>query len=162
MKTKLSFALLAVSMVGGCSSIVSKSDYPVTINSVPANARFSIVDKAGQNIDAGTTPATVTLKASSGYFSGQAYTITLDKEGYGKQRYELVSTVDGWYFGNILIGGLLGMLIVDPITGAMYQLPERLDIELQAPTAASSDTTLELGTIDALSKDQVAMLQRLN
>ncbi|MBK9107742.1 MAG: hypothetical protein IPM92_05015 [Saprospiraceae bacterium] len=28
----------------------------------------------------------------------------------------------GWYWGNILFGGLLGILIIDPITGAMYKL----------------------------------------
>jgi hypothetical protein len=30
--------------------------------------------------------------------------------------------INGWYFGNILFGGLIGMLAVDPSTGAMYTL----------------------------------------
>ena len=30
--------------------------------------------------------------------------------------------VNGWYVGNIVFGGLLGLLIIDPATGAMYSL----------------------------------------
>jgi hypothetical protein len=32
--------------------------------------------------------------------------------------------LDGWYIGNILLGGLIGMLIVDPISGAMFKIAE--------------------------------------
>lgn len=32
--------------------------------------------------------------------------------------------MDGWYIGNLLFGGLIGMLIVDPATGAMYKLDD--------------------------------------
>ena len=162
MKKILCVTALALSMLSACSSIVSKSDYPVTISSSPANASFVIVDKKGQSIDSGNTPATVVLKSSSGYFSGQSYTIAVGKAGYEKQQYVLKSTVDGWYFGNILIGGLLGMLIVDPITGAMYNLPERVDIDLQQSVSASIDDKLEFTTIDSLSREQIAKLEKLN
>jgi hypothetical protein len=33
--------------------------------------------------------------------------------------------VNGWYFGNIIFGGLIGLLAVDPATGAMYTLQPR-------------------------------------
>lgn len=32
--------------------------------------------------------------------------------------------MDGWYVGNIIFGGLIGLLLVDPITGAMWKLPD--------------------------------------
>ena len=35
---------------------------------------------------------------------------------------QIQGKLDGWYFGNLLFGGLIGMVIVDPITGAMYRL----------------------------------------
>jgi hypothetical protein len=39
--------------------------------------------------------------------------------------------MSGWYIGNILFGGLIGMLVVDPQTGAMYRLePKSLDATL--------------------------------
>ena len=41
------------------------------------------------------------------------------------------SKVEGWYWGNILFGGLIGMIIVDPATGAMYKLDtEAVDVSL--------------------------------
>jgi len=40
--------------------------------------------------------------------------------------------VGGWYIaGNILVGGLIGWFIVDPITGAMWNLePENVEMAL--------------------------------
>ena len=35
---------------------------------------------------------------------------------------QVSSSLNGWYWGNILVGGLIGMLIVDPISGAMYEI----------------------------------------
>jgi len=123
-------AALSFSMLGGCSSIVSQSDYPVTISSTPENASYVIVDK---------------------------------KEGYEKQQFVLKSTLDGWYFGNIMIGGLIGMLIVDPLTGAMYNLPDRVDVNLEQTVAASiGGETLDFATIDSLSPEQIAKLEKLN
>jgi hypothetical protein len=44
--------------------------------------------------------------------------------------------VSGWYFGNLLFGGVIGMLIVDPLTGAMYNLtPEKIEQSMSASQA---------------------------
>ena len=43
-------------------------------------------------------------------------------KGTEKRTINLECSVNGWYFGNLLIGGLIGMLIIDPATGAMYKL----------------------------------------
>ena len=50
------------------------------------------------------------------------YTVTAAKDGYASNTHPIQSSLDGWYWGNILVGGLIGMLIVDPITGAMYEI----------------------------------------
>lgn len=146
----------------GCSSIISKSSYPVVINSNPDSAIFEITNKAGQKIQNGKTPATVTLKSSSGYFKGESYTINLKKEGYKDQTYTITSTVDGWYFGNILFGGLIGMLIVDPATGAMYNLPERADISLEENGEAQQGASFKIDTIDSLTGEQISQLEKIN
>ena len=66
---------------------------------------------------------TVTLNRGAGYFKPEIYTIKFDKEGYESKEVVVTGQVNGWYFGNIIFGGLiLGMLIVDPNTGAMYSL----------------------------------------
>ena len=70
----------------------------------------------------GTTPMTVTLKKGRGYFKPEVYTVRFTKDG-SKPREILVSgAVNGWYFGNIIFGGLIGLLAVDPATGTRYTL----------------------------------------
>jgi len=57
---------LLISALSGSSSIVSKSEYAVAFASVPEAATFTITDAEGQQVHAGVTPATVTLKSSAG------------------------------------------------------------------------------------------------
>ncbi len=154
MKKKILALTLSMTIMSGCSSIVSKSDYAVAISSNPGGSSFVITNRAGQKVESGVTPSTVTLRSSSGYFKGEAYTIVLNKEGFTEKTYTITSSVDGWYFGNILLGGLIGMLIVDPATGAMYNLPDRVDISLDQDIALKPSDTLNIATIDSLTQEQ--------
>ena len=76
---------LIASFTSSCSSIVSKSNYPVSINSTPDGAKYVITNRAGHKVDSGVTPATVTMKSSSGYFKGETYTILLEKDGLDRK-----------------------------------------------------------------------------
>jgi len=42
------------------------------------------------------------------------------------------------------------MLIVDPATGAMYNLPNRVDISLNPETASATERSLTIATIGSL------------
>jgi len=44
-----------------CASIVSKSKYPITINSRPSDAKITITDKKGVTVFSGLTPAMLKL-----------------------------------------------------------------------------------------------------
>jgi hypothetical protein len=161
MKLKYLAIPLVLSTLAGCSSIVSKSDYAVSINSTPDDAKFVITNKAGQSVHSGVTPAVINLKSSAGYFKGETYTIALEKEGYSPKLFTLASTVDGWYFGNILFGGLLGMLVIDPATGAMYNLPDRVDISLDANVSTRDPQEVHITTIDTLTLEELERLERV-
>jgi hypothetical protein len=115
----LAFCLFFTS---GCASIVSKSNYPVSIDSEPNGASVSILDKKDVEIFKGRTPAALKLKAGDGYFSKSAYRIKISKEGYEEQIIPVQFKLNAWYFGNILLGGVIGLLIVDPLTGAMWKI----------------------------------------
>ncbi len=55
---------------------------------------------------------------------------------YSTAEVKLASSVSGWYFGNIAFGGFIGMLIVDPMTGAMFNLaPDKIEQPLTASQA---------------------------
>jgi hypothetical protein len=82
------------------------------------------------------TPCTVSLDPKKSYFQGQAYTLRLEMPGYRATEVELTPKLSGWYFGNILIGGLIGMLAVDPATGSMWNItPDKIEQSLTAGQA---------------------------
>lgn len=118
--------ILAGSLLcSGCASIVSKSIYEVQVNSNPSGANYSIMDHEGQVIKIGTTPDVVPLKAGRGWFQAGDYAIVLSKPGCNSHSMQIKQNLDPWYlFGNILIGGLVGWVIVDPITGAMWTIED--------------------------------------
>lgn len=152
-------ALLAVSMLSGCASMFSDEAYPVQVTSAPSGANFEVKDQDGVVVHNGMTPATLKLSAGEGYFDGASYLFTFRKAGYADSQFLLNSGVDGWYWGNILFGGVLGMLIIDPATGAMFDLPKTASASLSplpaepsaatvsaastAPTGASGDQQLQ-------------------
>ncbi len=154
--------VLSIVMLSACSSIVSKSEYAVAINSDPAGAEFTVSNRLGQNVYSGVTPSSVTLKSSAGYFKGETYTIVLNKEGFSTKTYTLKTSIDGWYWGNLLLGGFIGMLVVDPATGAMYSLPDRVDISIDPRTASvNPQMDLTVASIDSLTDEQISRLQKI-
>lgn len=165
MKTMKQTLILALTcgILSGCASILSTSDYAVSISSSPDGAKYAIADKSGRTVDSGTTPAIVNLSASSGFFSGQQYVITFNKEGYAERNFTLTSELDGWYIGNILFGGIIGLLIVDPATGAMFKLPETVNVSLNSSVSQKSieDNTLIIATVDSLTEEQKGQLIRI-
>ncbi|WLQ16223.1 hypothetical protein O5O45_09880 [Hahella aquimaris] len=152
MKTALSLMLCAASiiLVSGCASIVSDNSYPLAIESHPSQAQFVITNKNGDAIHSGTTPETVTLQSGSGYFSSEKYKIRFSKAGFHEKEVEVNTTLDGWYFGNILLGGLIGLLVVDPITGAMWKLPEKSEVTLDELIANREQRRLKIVSINDL------------
>lgn len=111
--------------MSACCSIVSKSSYPVTISSNPSGACFTLKKASGLPMATGTTPATITLSSSDGYFKPAKYVVEFTRKGV-TQTVPIHANLNGWYFGNILFGGLIGLLIVDPATGAMWRLDDNV------------------------------------
>jgi hypothetical protein len=129
--------LLAGLAGGGCASIVHGGDRTVTVRSAPPGARVSVRTLEGSVVATATTPCTVRLDPKRGYFKGQNYLVRLELAGYTPFELPLQPQVSGWYFGNILLGGVIGMVAVDPVTGSMWNLqPDKLDIRLVAAEPA--------------------------
>jgi hypothetical protein len=107
------------------------------IRSTPDQADITITDvKESKDVFKGKTPATVTLSSKGGYFKGKTYMVEVSKEGFEKQSIQINSVMNGWYIGNLIFGGLIGFLIVDPLTGAMWTLdPKEVNLPLKGKTA---------------------------
>lgn len=128
-------AAIAVVSLSGCASMFNGTTQPVEFSSVPDGAMMTITNRAGEPVHSGTTPSTVTLKRGAGYFKSEAYTVNMKKDGFADVSQRIDSQVSGWYIANLMLGGLLGMLIIDPATGGMYNFPETVKGTL-APSIA--------------------------
>lgn len=100
----------------------------------------------------------VKLKSAAGFFSKQSYTIKLSLEGYNEKIIPVQCDLNGWYFGNIIFGGFIGLLIVDPATGAMYRLDREYINETLTKSTTNNQVTLEIKNINDISKEDKAHL----
>jgi hypothetical protein len=133
-------AFLAALALSGCASIVGDSENTIPISSNPVGAEVTIANQDGVEVYRGTTPATVTLDTGGGYFDDQAYLITIAMDGYAPQTVSVGTELNAWYVGNVVIGGPIGLLIVDPLTGAMWKL-DRRHVNLELPPSVAAGTS---------------------
>ncbi len=118
---KSAFTLMTVGfLLSGCASIVGSTSETVSFNSNVVDSEAVIKNKDNITVYSGTLPMTLSLRKKAGFFSGETYQILAQKKGYISQSQTLDTTLSGWYWGNLLFGGIIGMLIVDPATGAMW------------------------------------------
>ncbi|KAA6300088.1 MAG: hypothetical protein EZS26_003770 [Candidatus Ordinivivax streblomastigis] len=122
MKKVFSF-LLGIIMLTSCATIICGTRQSVDFTSNPSNA--IIYDNGFQ---LGKTPLSAKLERK------ENHAISIKLEGY--QPYEVIikKQFNEWYIGNIILGGLVG-LIIDPLTGALYRLsPDKINTELNLTT----------------------------
>ena len=164
MKFKGLIAIIVLISFTGCASIVGQSSFPVTINSNPSGASVTVRDESGADVFSGATPATVSLTAGESYFHAKIYDLIFSRPGYAEQHAQLRAEIDGWYFANfILPGGLLGLLVIDPITGKMWKLPLHKVVTLYDKTALNNKhKVLRIATLDQVPQDMRKDLVSLN
>ena len=123
----------ACTAVAGCATIVHGGPRSISVASTPPGAKVSIYDRHDTLVQANTTPFVAMLSPKGDYFKPQTYRLMFEMPAYATAQVNLESSLSGWYFGNVVFGGLIGMLIVDPLTGAMYNLkPEKIEQPLTA------------------------------
>lgn len=171
MKINIRLILCCLIVVGAslslasCASMFGKSSYPLYISAQPTGADINITDQKGQTVYDGQSPATVMLKSSSDYLKSATYNVAISYPGYKAQNITVTSKINGWYWANIAFGGLIGMLIVDPLTGAMYKLDNtRINVVLQEETQNRnlSENELNIIHINDLPENMKEYLVKIN
>lgn len=167
MKTNLTFFLLTLTLLfnSSCATIIGKSKYPFTVATKPESATVTIKNRKGEIIAKDKTPFTVKLKSGSGYFKRAKYEAIITLDGYKQQTVSLnfESKLDGWYFGNLIFGAAVGMLIVDPLTGAMYKPTNQyINIELVPLNTSIENPTLQIYNLTDIPEDMREHLVRVN
>lgn len=114
--------LIGALMTTGCATIMHGDRQSVSIVSGKENTNIKVVDEAGNVVSEGTNSLTVALKRGKEMFKGNNYKIVAES-GSEKQEIQLNSGVNGAYVvGNFFFGGLIGWVIIDPVTGAMWTI----------------------------------------
>jgi hypothetical protein len=112
--------LATCSLLSGCASIISGRNADVAIDSYPSNAHVVIHDNEGRQVASLNTPGVVSLKRNRRYFLPAQYSATIEAPGFAPAEVPIRSTVNPWIVGNIVVGGIPG-LIVDNATGAAWK-----------------------------------------
>ena len=155
--------LLFLSILTSCATIVSKSRYPLSLSSKPSGAEVTVVNMRNDvTIFSGETPTYVSLKSGHKYFKRARYMAKFEKEGYKPINFLIEFRVDGWYAGNALFGGLIGLLIVDPATCAMYKPSKEFVVaQMEQLSASIHKPELKIFSIDEIPEQWKGSLEMI-
>ncbi|MDR6194278.1 PEGA domain-containing protein [Siphonobacter sp. SORGH_AS_0500] len=134
--------VLSISLTN-CTTIINGSKQSVSVLSRPTGADVYVDGQL-----AGKTPMYANVKRKNGH----AIRVVMD--GYEPYEVGLTRKLDGWVFGNIIFGGIIG-LIIDASTGSMYKLTPN---EIKARLAGGDTQTTSVEH----QKDGVYILVTMN
>lgn len=125
----LGLGVLALVSSTGCATIMQGSKQQVSVTSTPSGASVTV-----DGVENGTTPVVLSLKRKDNHV------VRIAAPGYQPYEVALSRSVSGWVAGNIVFGGIIG-LVVDASTGGMYKLsPEQIEANLGGGASASAET----------------------
>lgn len=154
-KSIISCSLALTLLLSSCATIISGSKQNVKFSSNPSSASIFI-----DEVEVGKTPFEMKLARKS------EHVVMIKLEGYQTYQTTLTKKFNAWYVGNILIGGWIG-LIVDPITGAIYNLsPNEISAQMNVATAFKNSSKSDVNIAIALNIDpnwkKVGQLEKVN
>lgn len=124
MKLRTIVVATSVLFTAACATLIHGPEQDLAINSTPAGASITI---DGQQL--GETPAVVRLARNREHY------LQLDLPGYLPYQMRLSRTTSGWVWGNIVFGGVIGV-VIDASSGAMYRLkPGMVDASMETRVA---------------------------
>ena len=120
-------------LLTGCATIMHGTQQDVGFGSVPTSARITV-----DNQRSATTPTVMKMSRKDNHI------VRIELDGYLPYEATLTRGVSGWVWGNLVIGGLVG-LAVDAISGGLYKLsPEQMTATLSKETGATDGGVLQV------------------
>lgn len=117
---------------GGCASLVSGTTQQMSFQTTPDEVTVTV---SGRII--GKTPVTVQLDKKSDQ------TLVFTKDGYKPVTMQLTTSLDSWFWGNIVLGGFIGST-VDGLSGAVHEYsPSQYFVTLQPEGVRTESPTLK-------------------
>ena len=103
----------------------------------PSGATVRIFDHNGTEIHHGVSPFRVPLRRGRGYFTLASYTLTAEAPSLPPRNREISANLNPWYIGNIVFGGLIGFLVVDPEIRLAHGDDVVLGVDVAMPVTVS-------------------------
>ena len=154
--------LVVLALLSGCASVVKGGNQKIAVTSDPSGARVVVTDlRQNLEVQSGTTPFEATLARGAGWFKSARYKVTFERPGYQNEEVLLEGRPSGWYLaGNLFFTDLLGWLVVDPLTGAMWVLePQDLNVVMKKTAAGIREHDLRVVLLDDVPMDVKANLK---
>ena len=153
-KIIFSLGVLSTLILSSCATIVCGSKQNISFNSTPANASIYI-----NEVEVGKTPFQTKLERK------KEHSVVIKLDGYKPYETKLTKKFNAWYLGNLIFGGIIG-LVVDPITGAIYELsPDQVNAQLQQGTITNKSNKKDIFIAVSLEKDpnwkKIGQLEKL-
>jgi len=115
---------VAVFLTSGCATIVKGGSQNVTVKTDPPGANCEL-SKQGKSVGVvNPTPGTVGLGKGAASLD-----VICKKSGYLDASAKLSSSVQGWTWGNLLLGGPIG-IVWDAASGAMHEYQSEISMKL--------------------------------
>lgn len=115
--------MISLAALSGCASIASDNDTTTYIQTVPELARCDLKGDDFERVV--VTPGAISLPSKAAPVS-----VTCTADSYKPGVATLDTSVDGWIFGNIILGGVIGA-VIDAGRGAGMRYPEEIEIILE-------------------------------
>lgn len=113
---KFAVVTCAMAPLAGCATILGGgSSQSVSLASEPAGARFIVKSSSGLQAAAGNAPQGIRLARKN------EYQVEFTAPGFQPQTVALAKGINGWIWGNLIVGWILGFGI-DFILGSAYKL----------------------------------------
>lgn len=133
-------AVIASALIAeyGCATIMHGTCQEVSISSTPTAAQVSVDGESK-----GKTPLALDLKRK------ERHLVRVEMDGYLAFEGYLTKELSGWVVGNLVFGGLPG-LIIDALTGGLHNLkPREVNAQLSPALGEPSPAAGAAGRFDA-------------
>lgn len=131
---KLVPALAAsVLLASGCATVTKGTNQVITLHTDPEGATCDVTRELKIVASLNATPGQVHVDKAFG-----AIDVACRKAGHQPTDVRVDSEVQGWTFGNILIGGVIGFA-VDAASGAMREYPQFITLTLVPEEFANAE-----------------------
>jgi hypothetical protein len=138
----------------GCATLVGGgSAQPVAIRSTPTSATFTVSSSSGLQMAQGQTPQTIRLPRKN------EYQIEFTAPGFQPQKVALTRGTNGWIWGNLLVGWILGF-VVDFATGSAYKLEPAL-VEITLVESRTTAGVLETNAVIRMLDDKGRLMRSI-